>query len=57
MDVLDFLDKVGRINVNNVMGILACPKRTAQFHLQKLKKIGMIKQVGKGPASAYILKK
>lgn len=55
--ILDFLDKIGRINVNDVLDILGCPKRTAQFHLQKLKKIGMIKQVGKGPASAYILKK
>lgn len=57
MKILDFLDKVGRINVSDVLDILSCPKRTAQFHLQKLKKIGMIKQVGKGPASAYILKK
>lgn len=57
MKILDFLDKVGRINVSDVLDILSCPKRTAQFHLQKLKKIGMIKQVGKGPASAYIIKK
>jgi len=55
--ILDFLDKIGKINVNDVVDILDCPKRTAQLHLQKIKKIDMIKQVGKGPASAYILKK
>lgn len=57
MKVLDFLDKLGKINVNDVVDILNCPKRTAQINLQKLKKIGMIKQVGKGPSSAYILRK
>lgn len=57
MKILDFLDKLGRINVNDVVDILICPKRTAQLHLQKLKKIGIISQIGKGPASAYVLKK
>jgi Fic family protein len=52
--ILDFLDQVGRINVQDVMDVLECPKRTAQLHLQKLKKVKMIKQVGKGPSSAYI---
>lgn len=55
LQVLDFLDKVGRITVRDVVDILHCPQRTAQFYLQKLKKLGMIKQVGKGPASGYIL--
>jgi len=52
--ILDFLDQIGRITVQDVIDILQCPKRTAQLHLQKLKKINMIKQVGKGPSSAYI---
>ena len=52
--ILDFLDQVNRITAGDAADILRCPKRTAQFHLQKLKKLGMIKQVGKGPASAYI---
>ena len=56
MKILDFADKMGKINVSDVVDILGCPKRTAQFHLQKLKKIGLIKQVGKGPSSAYVLK-
>ena len=57
MKILDFLDKLGKINVQDTIDILGCPKRTAQLHLQKLKKIGMIEQTGKGPSSAYILKK
>ena len=56
MKILDFLERLGRISVSEVVDILSCPKRTAQFHLQRLKKIGTIKQVGKGPASAYVLK-
>lgn len=55
LKILDFLDQVGRITTKDVEDILKCPKRTAQFHLQKLKKMKMIKQVGKGPASAYVL--
>ena len=54
--ILDFLDQIGRITVKDVMDILRSPKRTAQLHLQNLKKIGMIKQVGKGPSSAYVMK-
>ena len=46
---------MGKINVRDVIEILECPKRTAQFYLQKLKKLKMIVQVGKGPASEYIL--
>lgn len=57
LKILDFLDQVGRIATKDVMDILKCPKRTAQFHLLKLKNIRMIKQIGKGPASAYILEK
>lgn len=53
--ILDFLDTMQKIAVSDVMDILRCPKRTAQLHLQKLKKLQMIKQVGKGPASKYVL--
>ena len=55
MQILDFLDQVGKITVQDVVDVLRCPKRTAQSYLQKLKKLGLIKQVGKGPASGYIL--
>lgn len=56
MEILDFLGQIGKITVKDVIDILKCPKRTAQLHMQKLKKLGMIKQVGKGPSSAYIMK-
>jgi len=55
MKILEFLDQMGRIAVSDVVDILECPKRTAQAHLQRLKKLKIIKQVGKGPASAYVL--
>lgn len=53
--VLDFLENVGRITVNDVIDILHCPRRTAQYQLQRLKRLQLIKQIGKGPASAYTL--
>ncbi|MFA5086560.1 MAG: Fic family protein [Candidatus Paceibacterota bacterium] len=55
LKILDFIDQMGRITAGDVVDILGCPKRTAQSHLQKLKKIKMIRQVGKGRASAYVL--
>jgi len=57
LKILDWLDQVSRITAKDVADILNCPKRTAQLYLQKLKKIKIIKQVGKGPASAYVLEK
>lgn len=55
MKILEFLDRIGRITVKDVVDIIECPKRTAQAYLQRLKKLKIIKQVGKGPASAYVL--
>ena len=55
MKILEFLDQMGRIAVSDVVDILECPKRTAQANLQRLKTLKIIKQVGKGPASAYVL--
>lgn len=57
LKIVDFMDQMGRITAGDVVDILSCPKRTAQLYLQKLKKINMVKQVGKGKASAYILNK
>lgn len=54
LKIIDFLDQVGRINVKDVENILSCPRRTAQLHLQKLKKIKIIKAVGKGKSTSYI---
>ena len=55
MKILEFLDQMGKITVKDVVNILECPKRTAQAYLQRLKTLKIIKQVGKGPASAYVL--
>ena len=55
MQILDFLDQVGKITTKDVMDILRCPQRTAQFHLLKLKKLGMIKQIGKARAAGYVI--
>ncbi|MFH1890334.1 MAG: Fic family protein [Candidatus Kuenenbacteria bacterium] len=55
LKILDFMDQIGRITVKDVVDILQCPKRTAQAHLQRLKKLKAITQVGKGPVSGYIL--
>ena len=52
--ILDFLDQMGKMTVRDVVDILQCPRRTAQLQLQKLKEIKMIKQIGKGPSSAYV---
>lgn len=54
--LLDFIDNLGRITVSDVMDILKCPQRTAQLELHKLKKLGIIKQIGKGPSTGYVLK-
>ncbi len=52
--LLEFLDQNGKITMREATGILKCPKRTVQLHLQKLKKMKLIKIIGKGPSSAYI---
>jgi Fic family protein len=54
LKIIDFLDQVGKISVGDVEDVLSCPRRTAQLQLQKLKKIKMIKSVGKGKATAYV---
>ncbi|OGH77663.1 MAG: hypothetical protein A3C10_00610 [Candidatus Magasanikbacteria bacterium RIFCSPHIGHO2_02_FULL_48_18] len=54
LKIIDFLDQMGRITAKDVEDVLSIPKRTAQLHVEKLKKIKMIKQVGKGRATYYI---
>jgi Fic family protein len=54
MKIIDFLDQMGRITAKDVEDVLSCPKRTAQMHVQKLKRIKMLKPVGKGKATHYI---
>lgn len=54
LKIIDFLDQMGRIAVKDAEEILSCPRRTAQLQLQKLKKIKMIKAIGKGKATFYV---
>lgn len=56
VQIIDFINTIGKITIKDAVDILNCPKRTAQLELQKLKKLDLIKQIGKGPATAYILK-
>jgi Fic family protein len=55
LKIVDFVDQVGRISVRDVEDVLSCPRRTAQLHLQKLKKIKIIKAIGKGKATVYLV--
>ncbi len=55
--IIDFIDQMEKISVKDVIDILNCPRRTAQLKLSKLKELGIITQIGKGPSSAYILSK
>lgn len=54
LKIIDFLDQMGRMTAKDVEDILSCPKRTAQLHVQKLKRIKIIKSIGKGKATYYI---
>jgi len=54
--ILDFMETVGRITVTDVIDVVQCPRRTAQLHLQKLKKLKMIIPFGRGRATYYTLK-
>lgn len=56
IQIIDFINAFGKITIKDAIDILNCPKRTAQLELQKLKKFGIIKQISKGPATAYILR-
>lgn len=55
--IINFIDQMGKIDIGDTVDILRVPKRTAQLKLSKLKKLKIIKQIGKGPSSAYILNK
>ncbi len=53
--IIEFIDQMGQINIQDTIDILQIPKRTAQLKLSKLKKLKIIKQIGKGPSSAYVM--
>lgn len=54
--IIDFLEQMGRIATSDVVDILKCPRRTAQLHLHRLKKLKMIRSIGKGRATYYKLR-
>jgi len=54
--IIEFIDQMGKITVGDVVDILKNPQRTALLELQKLKRVGIIKQKGKGRATYYVLK-
>lgn len=55
VQIVDFINAMGKITIKDAIDIVNSPKRTAQLELQKLKELGIIKQIGKGPAAAYVL--
>lgn len=56
LQLLEFVDQMGKITAKDAIDILNCSKRTAQLKLHQLKNISIIVQIGKGPSSAYVLK-
>ncbi len=55
LKIIDFIEHMGRVTSKDVMDILNCPQRTAQFYLKRLKEMGVIISVGKGRATYYVL--
>lgn len=53
--IIDFISTIRKISISDAVDILSCPKRTAQLELQKLKNLKIIKQIGRGPSTTYIL--
>lgn len=53
--IISFIDQFGQTNSDDITKILSVSKRTAQLRLLKLKKSGLIKQIGQGPSSTYII--
>lgn len=55
IQIMDFLTTTGRITSDDVLDILRVAKRTAQLKLKGLSDKGLLKLMGKGPSSYYIL--
>lgn len=56
LQLLEFIDQMGKITIQDAVDVLNCPKRTAQLKLRQLKDLGIIMQTGRGPSSAYVLR-
>lgn len=57
LKIVDFVVSMGQITSSDVVDILEVPKRTAQAKLKKLEDIKVLKKVGAGPTTYYIIPK
>jgi Fic family protein len=55
LQIVDFIVTMGQITSNDVVDILKIPKRTAQAKLKKLEDVKVLKKVGSGPATHYVV--
>jgi len=55
LQIIDFVITLGQITSSDVVDILQIPKRTAQDKLKKLEEINIIKKMGAGPSTYYII--
>ena len=55
LKIVDFVLTLGRITSDDVVAILAVPKRTAQSKLKHLEVLKILKKKGAGPATFYSL--
>lgn len=55
LKIVDFVTTVGQVTSSDVVDILEVPKRTAQEKLKRLVEADVLKRMGKGPASFYIV--
>jgi len=55
LKIIDFLTSVGQLTSDEAVDILKVPKRTAQAKLKRLVEANVIRRMGKGPASYYVV--
>lgn len=55
LQIVDFMITLGQITSSDVADILNVPKRTAQAKLKKLEDTKIIKKIGGGPTTFYII--
>lgn len=56
LKIVDFVLTLGRIGSSDVVDILEVPKRTAQAKLKKLEERSVLKKVGAGPGTYYVIR-
>lgn len=53
--IMDFLSSSGRLTSTDTQEVLGIPKRTAQFKLKRLVEKGLLRLMGSGPSTYYLL--